>query len=195
MNRSITFQQYRTIDLSILAVMLVFFQAVIHIAASFWFPDQLYVVSPAAAVVALVMMRWGAWGLIHALLAGIAFTAISGGQWQHYVIYGVGNLLCAAALLMLRHPGKDRVRSDAMLSLGFGLCVQLAMLLGRAAVAAALGYGAGECIGFITTDSLSILFTLVIVWIIRRIEGLFEDQKNYLLRLENERQVEGRDQF
>ena len=31
-----------------------------------------------------------------------------------------------------------------------------------------------------------ILFTLVIIWIVRRVEGLFEDQKHYLLRIAQE---------
>ncbi|MCD7755542.1 MAG: hypothetical protein LUJ09_04320, partial [Firmicutes bacterium] len=57
------------------------------------------------------------------------------------------------------------------------------------------GYSAAACLGFITTDALSILFTACIVWVARRVEGLFEDQKKYLLRIERERQVEGREQI
>ncbi len=33
-----------------------------------------------------------------------------------------------------------------------------------------------------------ILFTLVITWIVRRLDGVFEDQKHYLLRLQEERE-------
>ena len=90
---------------------------------------------------------------------------------------------------------KERGRQSAFLSLIFALCVQLLMQLGRAAVAMALGNPANVCIGFITTDSLSDLFTLLVIWVARRVEGLFEDQKHYLLRLERERQDEGREQF
>ena len=186
MNRQISFRQYRTIDLSILAVVLAVSQILIHFASSRWYADQLYVVSPVAAVVALVMMRWSAWAAVHGALGGLLFAGLAGGTWQHFVIYGVGNLLSMAALLMFKIFGKERIRQDAFLSLVFALCVQLLMQLGRAGLAALFGYPAAACLGFITTDILSELFTLFIIWIVRRIEGLFEDQKHYLLRIQSE---------
>ena len=76
-----------------------------------------------------------------------------------------------------------------------GMCVQILMWLGRAAAACLLGFAPAACIGFITTDILSGLFTLVIVWVSRRVEGLFEDQKNYLLRIQKEQQVERGEPF
>ncbi len=195
MNRQITFSQYRAIDQAILAALLAGSQLLMALGTNIWFPDQLYVVSPVAAVTALVMMRWSGWGAIHAVLGGILFTLFSGGGWQQYLIYGGGNLLGLLALLMLRHFGKEKVRQSGFLSLAFGLAVQILMQLGRAGLAAVLGYPLGACLGFITTDSLSWLFTLFVVWIMGRVDGLFEDQKHYLLRLEQERQNERRDQF
>nr|MBQ8244750.1 hypothetical protein [Oscillospiraceae bacterium] len=195
MNRQITFQQYRAIDLTILAVMLALSQFVIHFASSVLYPEQLYVVSPAAAMVAIVMMRWNGYAAIHAVLSGVLFTLFAGGTAQHFVIYGAGNLLCLPALLVLKIFGKERVRKDGLLSGVFGLAVQILMWLGRAGSAYLLGFAPAACIGFITTDILSGLFTLAIVWVVRRIEGLFEDQKHYLLRLESERQDEGRELF
>jgi len=81
------------------------------------------------------------------------------------------------------------------LATSFWFPEQLLMQLGRAALAAALGFPGAACLGFITTDILSILFTVFIVWTVRRIEGLFEDQKNYLLRIQKEQQVERGEQF
>ena len=186
MNRQISFQQYRSIDLTILAVLLAISQFVIHVASSVLYPEQLYVVSPVAAMTALVMMRWNGYAAIHALLGGVLFTALSGGTWQHAVIYGGGNLLSLLAWLMLKGFGKERVRTDAVLAVVFALCTQVLMWLGRAGLAFVLGFEPAACIGFITTDALSGLFTAVIIWVVRRIEGLFEDQKHYLLRLQSE---------
>lgn len=193
MNRQITFRQYRSIDLTIMAVLLAISQFVIYFASSVLYPEQLYVVSPAAAIAAIVMMRWNGWAAIHAVISGVLYAMLAGGTAQHYVIYGAGNLLCLAALLILKFFGKERVRRDGLLSGIFGLTAQILMWLGRAGIAYLLGFEPAACIGFITTDILSGLFTLVIVWVVRRVEGLFEDQKNYLLRLESERQVEGRE--
>lgn len=193
MNRQISIQQYRAIDLTILALVLAFTQVLIQIAASFWFPEQLYVVSPVAAVTALVMMRWNGYAAIHAALGGIVLAASAHGSAQHFLIYGGGNLLSLLALLFLKGFGKEKIRKDGFLAEVFALCVQLLMWLGRAGVAFLLGYTPEACLGFITTDVLSCLFTLVIIWIVRRIEGLFEDQIHYLLRLASERKVEGRE--
>lgn len=195
MNRQITFSQYRAIDLAILAALLAGSQLLMALGANIWFPDQLYVVSPVAAMTALVMMRWSGWGAIHAVLGGILFTLFSGGGWQQYLIYGGGNLLGLLALLMLLYFGKEKVRQSGFLSLAFGLAVQILMQLGRAGLAAVLGYPLDACLGFITTDTLSWLFTLFVVWIMGRVDGLFEDQRHYLLRMEQERQNERSDQF
>lgn len=195
MNRQISFGQYRAIDLSILSAVLVLCQFLTHLATSFWFPEQLYVVSPVAGMTALVMMRWGAYAAIPAVLGGVVFTALSGGTAQHFLIYGVGNLASLLALLMFRLYGKERIRKESFLAVVFAIAVQLLMQLGRAALAAAFGHSAAACLGFITTDVLSILFTVFIVWTVRRIEGLFEDQKNYLLRIQQEQQVERGEQF
>lgn len=186
MSQQISFRQYRTIDLTILAVVLALSQSLIYFASSQWFPSQLYVVSPVAGVVGLVMMRWGGYAGIHAVLGGVLFTALSHGGIQHYIIYGVGNLLSLLALVMFKLFGKERIRKDALLTLAFALIVQLLMQLGRAGIAFLLGYPAAACLGFITTDILSELFTMFILWIVRRIEGLFEDQKHYLLRTQRE---------
>lgn len=186
MNRQISFRQYRAIDLAIMLAILAVSQTVIHFAASLWFPEQLYVVSPVATVVALVMMRWSGYAAIHAVLGGILFTLLAGGSWQQMVIYGAGNLVSMLALVFLKSFGKERIRQDAFLTIVFALCVQLLMQLGRAGCAALFGYSVEACLGFITTDILSGLFTIFIIWSVRRIDGLFEDQKKYLLRIQSE---------
>ncbi len=185
MNRQISFQQYRTIDLSIMAVLLVITQTLICIAATVWFKWELYIVSPVAIVTAIVMMRWGPWALLHAALGGVVYAVVAGGSLRHIAIYALGNLLSMAALVFFR-KGKEVIRSSAVRSVLFGICVQLLMLLGRALMALVLGHSFWEALGFITTDSLSVLFTAVVVWIARRMDGLFEDQKHYLLRIQEQ---------
>lgn len=186
MKRQLTFPEYRAMDLFFFAVMLTVSELLITFAARTWFPGQPYSVSVAAAVTAIALMRWGAWGLIHGLLGGIVFCAASGATAQQYVIYCVGNLGCAASLLLIRFLGSEKIRGDKLLSLLFALCTQLAMQLGRALTALCFGYSPETCLGFLTTDALSALFTMVIVWIARRLDGIFEDQKHYLLRVQKQ---------
>lgn len=195
MKRQLTLAQYRTIDLISLLLIQTFCQVLMYYAITFWFPEQLYVASPLAGVTALVMMRWGPWAAIHAGLGGVTHALLSGGSWEHLLIYGAGSLLSLVALGMLRGFGKERVAKSGFLSLAFGILTQVLMQLGRVLVALLLGGEPRACLGFVTTDGLSVLLTGLILWIVRRSDGLFEDQIRYLLRMERERQAERRDGF
>ena len=186
-------------DLTVFGAMLVVAEALIVLAATRWFPAEAYTVSIVAAVTSIVLMRWGPWAAIHAVLGGLVYCFVSGGQPGQYLIYCAGNLFALLSLLWFRLLGKERIREDSFLTVMFALTTQLFMQLGRAAVAFALlraspgSAPAGTqsiagalsfCIGFVTTDALSGFFTAVILWIARRQDGLFEDQKHYLLRIQ-----------
>ena len=190
MNGQRSIRRYRAIDLSLFAFMLIFFETLIVTAATRWFPGEPYTVSLVAAVTAIVMMRWGLWAALHAVLGALAFCLASHGSWQQTVIYCAGNLFGLAAMLWFRIWSKERVREDSFKSLLFAFTTLLGMQLGRAAVSLAFGFSLTEAAGFIATDVVSYLFTLLIVWIARRLDGVFEDQAHYLRRLAREREEE-----
>lgn len=196
MRRQISFAQYRAIDLAMLTFLMLFSEAGIQIARATVFSGQLMQASPVGAIVALVMMRWGPWAAIPAVLGGLVHAAFCSVGWQTYLIYGAGNLLVLVVLIYFKIFPKDRVRGSVLNSICYAVAVQLSMQLGQALVSMALGYSSvAASFSFITADALSVLLTVVAVWVVRRIEGLFEDQKSYLLRIQQERQVEGREQF
>lgn len=190
MKRQRTWKEYRAIDLALLGLALAIFEFIIVRAANWWFPGQPFTVSLAAAMASIVYMRWGAWGAIHAVEAGLVFCLFSGATGEQYIIYCAGDLVSVLAVLMLKAVGKERVRTGH-LSLIFPLLVQLLMQAGRAAVALLLGNGLADTVGFFTTDSLSLLFTFVIIWIARKLDGVYEDQKHYLLRIHAEGEEKG----
>ena len=190
MKRQRTWKEYRAIDLTLLGLALAVFEFIIVRAANWWFPGQPFTVSLAAAITSIVYMRWGAWGGIHAAEAGLVFCLFSGATPEQYVIYCGGNLLSVAAVALLKALGRERVRTGH-LSLVFPLLVQVLMQAGRAAVALLLGARPGSVVGFFTTDSLSLLFTFVIIWIARKLDGVYEDQKHYLLRVHAEEEKKG----
>ncbi len=191
MKRQLTLREYRTIDLLLFALMFAVFEFIIVRAATgSLFRDQAFSVSLAAALTSIVYMRWGAWGALHAALAGALFCLWSGGAPGQYIIYTVGNLFSLPAALVLKKVGAERVRTRAWGSMLFPLAVILLMQGGRAVVALLLGAAPGGVLGFFTTDSLSIIFTLAIVWIAGRLDGVYEDQKHYLLRLQQKQKAE-----
>ena len=190
MKRHLSFSQYRSIDLCLLFLMLLVFEGVIIMAAGTWFPGTLYTVSVTAAVTAIVMVRWGAWSALFAAAGGLLLCLLSHGTSRQYAVYCVGNLAGLAALPVMKLMTKRRIRTDAVYAVLFGICVQLLMQAGRAAVAVCLGYSLKDCAGFFTTDSLSVLFTMLILWVARRQDGLLEDQKEYLQRIHEEEKAE-----
>ena len=183
-----TLGQYRTIDLFCFVLMLALFEPVLHFAATRLFPAEPYTVSVTAAVTAIVLMRWGPWAAIHAVFGGIMACLLAGARIDQYLIYGFGNLFSLAALLLLKKWGKEETRKDVLHSIAFALVTALLMQLGRAVMALILGNGLLLCLGFFTTGVITDLFTVVIVWIARRLDGIFEDQIHYLLRTQKEPQ-------
>lgn len=190
MNRHMTLKQYKRLDLFLFAVMLILSESVIVNAAIRWYPDQLYTVSVCAAIVSIVLMRWGWPAGIHAVLGGLVYCFWAGGSPKQYLIYGAGNLLSLLSLLLIRWLGKDRIRENVLLTLLFALCTQLFMQTGRACISVVMGTSFKTALNFITTDALSGLFTMVIVWIASRLDGVFEDQISYLLRVQKEAEEE-----
>ena len=186
MKRHYSFSQYRSIDLTLLALIMAVLESVIVLAAGSWFPGTLYTVSIVGVVTAIVMVRWGLWAAIHAVLGGLVFCTISRGSGEQYIIYCIGNLFALFALLFIKLAGKQRIGRDPVIAMFYGICTQLLMQLGRAAVALVLGHPPKDCLGFITTDSLSILFTIVVIWIARKQDGLLEDQREYIHRINEE---------
>lgn len=191
MKRQLSFQQYRAIDLAMLAALLCITETLIVKAATWWFADQLYTVSVVGALTAIVLMRWGPWAAIHAVLGGAVFCLASRGSVRQLAVYCVGNLFSLLALLPLRILGGERIRLDSILSVCFGVGTLLLMQLGRALTALVLGTELQTCLGFFTTDALSLLFTGLIIWIARRLDGIFENQRHYLLRIHNTEEEKG----
>lgn len=190
MERQRTIGQYRAMDLALFAIMLAIFESLVVIAARRWFPNEPYTVSVAPAITAIVMMRWGPWAGLHAALGGAVFCLVSGARPAHYAIYIIGNLFSLGALGLIRALTPEGIRTGVMKSLGFGLAVTLLMQLGRALVSLVLGTAPAAALGFFTTDAITLLFTLVLIWIVRRLDGMFEEQNHYLQRLRQEEEEE-----
>ena len=59
-----------------------------------------------------------------------------------------------------------------------------------ALIALMLGHSLAACGGFIATDTLSTLFAALVTWIARKLDGMLEEQKHYLLRVAEEQKRE-----
>ena len=180
-----TADQYRTIDLSLFALMLMVFESVIVRAAVRWFPSEPWTVSVVPAITAIVMVRWGPWCGIHAALGGIVTVLAMKGSGIQFLIYGIGNLAVFAVWPLQRKWGWEILHENVLVNLLFSILTVLAMQAGRALTALITGTPPAGLPLFVTTDSITYIFTLVIVWITSRLDGILEDQKHYLERINN----------
>lgn len=188
--KNISFKQYRTIDLITMAIILFVIETLVAKAANSWFTEQLFMLSPAISVICIVMMRWGGFAAIHAAVAGAALCLAMGASFDQFAVYCIGNCFSLAALILIKAFGKQKVKDNVILSIIFVVVAFFGAQLGRWIVGLFFGGRADTLLAFITTDSLSLLFAIIVVLISRRIDGLFEDQKAYLIRTESERRRE-----
>lgn len=183
----ISFGQYRAIDLGIMAVILVVAEALIAKAASSWFQMELYMLSPSIAIICIVMMRWGGFAAIHAVAGGAAYCLALGASAEQFAIYCFGNCLALVSLILIKTLGKQKIRESALLTIIFVVLTFIGVELGRGLVSLIFGMAFDSILAFFVTDSLSLVFAVVVVLISRRVDGLFEDQRAYLIRTESER--------
>lgn len=190
MGPRLRFEQYRGIDLFFFTVMTFFGELLITLAASRWYPDQLYTVSVTAALTAICLVRWKGFAFLPALAGAFALCIAMGAAPKQYLIYCIGNLFGMAALAFLKLVTEKKVRGNVIWTMGFGAFTLLMMQTGRAATALILGGTLRDGVMFYATDALSYVFTAVILWIARRLDGIMEDQREYLVRLHAQMEAE-----
>lgn len=184
---NISFKQYRIIDLAIWAFILTVFESLTVLAATRWFPKELYMLSQVVAVLCIVMMRWGGYAAVHAVIGGAVFCLISGGNGPQFAVYCIGNCFALLALLLFKALGKEKVRAGVLWTILFVIFAFCGAQIGRWLVSLLLGGVPASIISFFMTDSLSLLYAVVVVLIARRMDGVYEDQRSYLIRTEDER--------
>lgn len=190
MKQQITFRQYRAMDMFLFTALLCVCETLITLGATRWFPGEAYTLSITPAVTAIVMVRWGGFAAIPAVLGAFVFCLASGASVAQYIIYCVGNLAALVLTQFLRRDGWKRLHDNVLLTMLYGLLTAVLMQVGRGVLALVLGTPVATCLGFVTTDVLSGLFAVIIVWIMRRLDGMLEEQRHYLKRVAEEMERE-----
>ena len=185
--QNLTFKQYRNIDLGIMSILLIISEAVTTLATNKWFAAQPVAISSTLLFICIFMMRWNGYAAIAAVLGGAVFCIASGATLEQFVIYAGGNLLSLLALLWFKVYRKDDVRLGSFKLSFFTITVYLLRQLGRWLNTLAFGGGLWNIVGYITSDVISLLFAVIILFLLRGVDGMIEDQKAYLFRLERER--------
>ena len=180
-------KRYMCIDLAILGAILCGLE-LLNSAALQYFSGEVFTLSVVLPISAIVMMRWGAYGILHAAIGGIVYSICNHGGVSAYFAYILGNACIAINLVWFQKIGKAAVRQSALYTVLFVGSGYLAMNLGRAAIAA-IWEGMpfiALVVRYLSVESLSAVIGIVAVLIARKQNGLFEDQVQYLLRIQEE---------
>ena len=193
-SRSISIRQYKLTDLFLFAVILVIAELIAHFAGVKFADDTVaYLITFTVPITALVMMRWGWVAVLYAVADGVLWCLLKSAKWQSYLCYGLGNAFIALLLLMTRFMGKERIAGKWYFSALFVTCGWVAVMLGRSLVGLCAGYSLGELLrNFCLNELLSLFMAVVIICVMRKLDGMFEDQKSYLARIDGERRDKAR---
>lgn len=183
-----SFKQYRSIDLVAFVLMYCLCEYLVVKAATVWF-DEPYSISIMLPLLCIVMMRWDKFAIVHAVAYALWFVYLQKGNASQYLIYLIGNLGFMLNYFLLMKLGKENVRQSFFLSMAYLLTGFLLMEVFRGiASMVILGSNIKILIQFILTDMLSLVFSVLVIIIVRRIEGLYEDQKHYLIQLNSQKE-------
>ncbi len=194
MEKENTLERYKAIDITIWVLLLVVFETVIAKAGFSWFKEQPYTLSLVPALTLIMYMRWSLYGLAYSALGGLVLSLAYGATGKTILVYALGNLFSIVVYLIMKKVGKERVTNSAFLSAFSAVLMTVVMQAGRAAVSLLVGSGTSSFVSFFLTDVLSGFFALIIILIVRKREGVFEDQICYLKRLNSEEKEEKRNE-
>ena len=192
-NGVVSYNQYKLVDILLFMVIMTALEAVNVFAIKQWFPDMLFAISLMFTVSLIVLVRWNFLAAIFTVLHGVLYCAfLSAFQnvgYEEYIIYAVGNSFLLLSWFIFKIIPKEKLFSKWYLTLIYPLIAFVLVLLGRAIVAACFGFGFVEALGsHFFTESLNIVFAIIVLLILRRLDGMLEDQKTYLKRVARERE-------
>lgn len=185
---NITFKQYRNIDICLFSFLLIISETITTIATNNWFAAQPVAISTTLLFICMVMMRWSFLAIIPAVVGGAVFCIASEASAEQFLVYIVGNCLALIAMLWFKAFGKDKLRKSAFKTLLFVVTAYLSMQIGRWLISLFFGADLKTLLVYLGTDVISLLFAVVLTMLMRNTDGMFEDQKAYLFRLQRERE-------
>lgn len=198
----ISFRQYKYTDLFFFALVLGISELLVFLSYKLWFRDAVdkYYVTFMLAISLTVIMRWGWVGGLYAAVDGAVLCAMQNGTWQSYLSYIIGNACILSVLLLTKFLGKEKIREKWYFALLYTFAGWVSVNLGITCMGAILGESFLALLavnfGFGVYGALSFAAAVVTVMILRKLNGMFEDQKHFLLRQDSERkELARRDEF
>lgn len=191
-NGVVSYNQYKLFDIMLFMVIMAALEAVNVFAIKKWFPDMTFAVSLMFTVSLIVLVRWNFLAAIFPVLHGVLYCAfLSAFQTvgvEEYITYAAGNSFILLSWFLFKLLPKEKLFSKWYYTIIYPVAGFVFVILGRSAVAACFGSNFVAYLGnTVFTESLNAAFALIALLILRRADGMLEDQKVYLKRVARER--------
>ena len=189
----ISYNQYKLVDNLLFLVIMVALEAVNVFAIKKWFPDMLFSVSLMFTVSLIMLVRWNWLAAIFPVIHGVLYCAfLSSFQqvaFQEFIIYPIGNAFLLLTWFIFKFIPKEKLFSKWYMTLIYPLSAFVLVLLGRTVLAVCFGADFLASLGnYFFTESLNIVFAVMALLVLRRLDGMIEDQKSYLMRVARARE-------
>lgn len=186
-NGRLTYEQYRLADLIMFTIIMAGCETLNVLAISKWFPTQLYSISIMLTVTLIVLVRWNWWASFFPIVDGVLYCALNGADFSTFAIYIIGNVFVMFAWFLFKAIPKEKVLSKWYWVALYGFIGFLLLLIGRSIVALVCGYSFLDTLSVsVYAESLNGFFAIVVLLLIRKLNGLLCDQKQYLLSIYKE---------
>lgn len=193
-SKYISIKQYRLGDLFVFTVIAAIAELICYLSQIWFSSAAFYTLNLMLPVITLVTVRWGWPAVVLAAAESVLYCALRHTTWQGYIIYMVGNAAIAAELFAVKLIGAERLKKRwywaSLLVLIGWVATNLVKTCMYAAFYKDFVSALKTMFGIADCGLLALVMGEVIILICRRLDGFFENQKLYLLRLNKERDEE-----
>jgi hypothetical protein len=138
----------------------------------------------------IVLVRWNFLSAVFPIVDAIIFCWLNGAEAYVYAVYIIGNLFILLTWFIFKLIPKKKLFSKWYLTLIYPIVAFITVCLGRSAVAACFGASfVSTLLSSLGTESLNIVFATITLLILRKFDGMLEDQKSYLFRVAKEQEA------
>ena len=186
MNKNISFNTYKYFDITVFTLLTIFFEWFSMKGLSIF--NGMYYISLFLVLSLIVMLRWKWYAVIPMIAAGVtrAITANAGIDINYILMYAGGNIVSLLSILWI-YKFKDNITKNHYLLLFvltgfFGYCI------GQTVIGSIIFNRNffDLFISIASVESLNAIISFIVILIASRQKGLLEDQKEYVLKTQQE---------
>ena len=189
MDRKISFSTYRSIDITIFTGLMILFE--FFSVRGFDLLNGIYSLSLFLVLSLITMLRWKTWAIIPIIAGGATYAlAHPDGTILNLLVYVVGNLFVLVSLIWII-KGQDKLENNYYLIL-FVLTGYFSYCIGRSLIGS-LVFNVNFTkllIGYLGTESLNAVISIIIIFIARKQKVILKDQKEYVKSIQEENSLE-----